>query len=322
MLKTSTPSILPRISRRSRPVACSRSVGTVPGLAPGPMRSSAVLTSVHTKPIVSRPSFHSPRPGSSAVLNPDPTSQEVRCRPGPRRQWTDVRSSPGTHDATTTTPNHKNDKTKKKTFVPLRPLILGCSGTSLPGKPRASAAARRVRRPIGAGGGRGGRRASRGARARHFGAGELSARWEFSGGRGRRLTAHGRGGQAATQQGGDGGAARHGHGRALQEHRRCRRRRRLRLSTLGGVAEGREGRVGWMGEAGFAGFEKWSDLGQGWSTRCRAMRGLCRFRIRAHVILHVDPMSLTDWSTSTARKSRRLDCKMVNFCPRVLLFLN
>lgn len=321
MLKTSTPSILPRISRRSRPVACSRSVGTVPGLAPGPMRSSAVLTSVHTKPIVSRPSFHSPRPGSSAVLHPVPTFQRcvVARGPGVNGLTSEAHRGPMTQPPLLQTT--KTTRQKKRLFVPLRPLILGCSGTSLPGKPRASAAARRVRRPIGAGGGRGGRRASRGARARHFGAGELSARWEFSGGRGRRLTAHGRGGQAATQQGGDGGAARHGHGRALQEHRRCRRRR-LRLSTSGGVAEGREGRVGWMGEAGFAGFEKWSDLGQGWSTRCRAMRGLCRFRIRAHVILHVDPLSLTDWSTSTARKSRRLDCKMVNFCPRVLLFLN
>lgn len=46
MSKTSTPSILPRISRRSRPVACSRSVGTVPGAAPGPKRSSLVLISV------------------------------------------------------------------------------------------------------------------------------------------------------------------------------------------------------------------------------------------------------------------------------------
>lgn len=43
-----------------------------------------------------------------------PDFSKVRCRPGPRRQWTDVRSSPGTHDATTTTPNHKNDKTKKR----------------------------------------------------------------------------------------------------------------------------------------------------------------------------------------------------------------
>lgn len=46
MSKMSTPSILPRISRRSRPVACSRSVGTVPGAAPGPKRSSSVLISV------------------------------------------------------------------------------------------------------------------------------------------------------------------------------------------------------------------------------------------------------------------------------------
>lgn len=45
MSKISTPSIFPRISRRSIPVDCSRSVGTVPGLAPGPTRSSIVLTS-------------------------------------------------------------------------------------------------------------------------------------------------------------------------------------------------------------------------------------------------------------------------------------
>lgn len=45
MSKISTPSILPRISRRSTPVDCSRSVGTVPGWAPGPTRSSMVLTS-------------------------------------------------------------------------------------------------------------------------------------------------------------------------------------------------------------------------------------------------------------------------------------
>lgn len=44
--KMSTPSIFPRISRRSRPVDCSRSVGTEPGAAPGPTRSSSVLMSV------------------------------------------------------------------------------------------------------------------------------------------------------------------------------------------------------------------------------------------------------------------------------------
>lgn len=46
MSKTSTPCILPRISKRSRPVDWSRSVGTVPGSAPGGRRSSSVLTSV------------------------------------------------------------------------------------------------------------------------------------------------------------------------------------------------------------------------------------------------------------------------------------
>jgi hypothetical protein len=45
--KISIPCILPKISNRSRPVACSRSVGTVPGLAPGPNRSSGPLTSIH-----------------------------------------------------------------------------------------------------------------------------------------------------------------------------------------------------------------------------------------------------------------------------------
>ena len=39
--KISIPCILPRSSNRSRPVACSRSVGTVPGSAPGGRRSSA-----------------------------------------------------------------------------------------------------------------------------------------------------------------------------------------------------------------------------------------------------------------------------------------
>lgn len=45
MSKTSTPCILPRISRRSRPVDWSRSVGTVPGSAPGGRRSCSVFIS-------------------------------------------------------------------------------------------------------------------------------------------------------------------------------------------------------------------------------------------------------------------------------------
>lgn len=45
MSKTSIPCIFPRISKRSRPVACSRSVGTVPGRAPGGRRSASVLIS-------------------------------------------------------------------------------------------------------------------------------------------------------------------------------------------------------------------------------------------------------------------------------------
>ena len=46
MSKMSTPSILPRISRRSRPVDCSRSVGTVPGAAPSGRRSASEWMSV------------------------------------------------------------------------------------------------------------------------------------------------------------------------------------------------------------------------------------------------------------------------------------
>jgi hypothetical protein len=45
MSKMSTPCIFPRSSRRSRPVDCSRSVGTVPGCAPGAKRSASVLMS-------------------------------------------------------------------------------------------------------------------------------------------------------------------------------------------------------------------------------------------------------------------------------------
>ncbi len=44
--KISIPCIFPRISRRSRPVTCSRSVGTVPGSAPGGRRSFSDLISV------------------------------------------------------------------------------------------------------------------------------------------------------------------------------------------------------------------------------------------------------------------------------------
>jgi hypothetical protein len=44
--KMSIPCIFPRISRRSRPVACSASVGTVPGCAPGGRRSASLLISI------------------------------------------------------------------------------------------------------------------------------------------------------------------------------------------------------------------------------------------------------------------------------------
>lgn len=46
MSKMSMPCIFPMSSRRSRPVACSTSVGMVPGFAPGGMRSSSFLISV------------------------------------------------------------------------------------------------------------------------------------------------------------------------------------------------------------------------------------------------------------------------------------
>lgn len=57
MSKISMPCIFPRISRRSRPVACSRSVGMLPGAAPGGRRSSCDLISDsgnHDQPISSR----------------------------------------------------------------------------------------------------------------------------------------------------------------------------------------------------------------------------------------------------------------------------
>ncbi len=49
MSKMSMPCIFPRISSRSNPVACSRSVGTVPGSAPGGSRSSIDLISSSRK---------------------------------------------------------------------------------------------------------------------------------------------------------------------------------------------------------------------------------------------------------------------------------
>ena len=57
MSKISMPCIFPRISRRSRPVDCSRSVGTVPGFAPGALRSSSVLISAHPPSLAIDPPF-------------------------------------------------------------------------------------------------------------------------------------------------------------------------------------------------------------------------------------------------------------------------
>jgi len=45
MSKISMPCIFPKISNRSNPVACSRSVGMVPGAAPGGRRSASLLIS-------------------------------------------------------------------------------------------------------------------------------------------------------------------------------------------------------------------------------------------------------------------------------------
>jgi hypothetical protein len=54
MSKTSTPCIFPRISRRSRPVDCSRSVGMVPGAAPvGDRRSFSLVISAGGRGVVS-----------------------------------------------------------------------------------------------------------------------------------------------------------------------------------------------------------------------------------------------------------------------------
>lgn len=58
MSKISMPCIFPRISRRSRPVDCSRSVGTVPGFAPGARRSSSVLISIRPIPSAIDPSHN------------------------------------------------------------------------------------------------------------------------------------------------------------------------------------------------------------------------------------------------------------------------
>lgn len=50
MSKTSTPSILPNNSNLSKPVAWSKSVGIVPGLAPGPIKDeSGPVTSDNLK---------------------------------------------------------------------------------------------------------------------------------------------------------------------------------------------------------------------------------------------------------------------------------
>lgn len=58
MSKMSMPCIFPRISRRSRPVACSRSVGTVPGAAPGGRRSASVWISEFPAPLLAIGAFH------------------------------------------------------------------------------------------------------------------------------------------------------------------------------------------------------------------------------------------------------------------------
>lgn len=55
MSKMSTPCIFPKISKRSKPVACSRSVGMVPDGAPGGRRSASLLISVHPIKTIHQP---------------------------------------------------------------------------------------------------------------------------------------------------------------------------------------------------------------------------------------------------------------------------
>lgn len=63
--KISTPCIFPKISNRSRPVDCSRSVGMVPGWAPGGRRSCSSLISVF--PPSHQPIFPLPTPLSPSL---------------------------------------------------------------------------------------------------------------------------------------------------------------------------------------------------------------------------------------------------------------
>lgn len=70
MSKMSMPCIFPMSSRRSRPVACSTSDGTVPGLAPGGRRSSSVLISVRA------------RNASQSGVVQSPASRELGSRSG------------------------------------------------------------------------------------------------------------------------------------------------------------------------------------------------------------------------------------------------
>ena len=75
-----------------------------------------------------------------------------------------------------------------------------------------------------------------------------------------KLTAHGGGGDAATEQRGDGGAAGDGHGRALQEHGG-----RFVVDDVGGGGSIGPGRVVLEGVRPVQlGFEKWSDLARSW----------------------------------------------------------
>ena len=69
--KISTPCIFPRISKRSRPVACSRSVGTVPGAAPGGRRSASLLISVSRHLVSNMPQrSHDREPGDVGQGSP------------------------------------------------------------------------------------------------------------------------------------------------------------------------------------------------------------------------------------------------------------
>lgn len=86
MSKISMPCIFPSISNRSRPVAWSRSVGTVPGAAPGGRRSASVWISGIAGPLSAIAS-------SSHI--PQLTGPVLACGGLPSKGFTRASGSPG-----------------------------------------------------------------------------------------------------------------------------------------------------------------------------------------------------------------------------------